>query len=316
MSTRVAVPGSQVLPFDEVVPDPFRSPGGRDAFLRAYDQALALWPVPFEQRTVRTALGPTHIVVAGPEDAPPLVLLHGMAMGAPMWFPNVADWSTRRRIYAPDTIGDIGRSVCTHPPRQPVDYVSWLTDVLDGLGIEQTDVLGLSYGGFIAATAAMHAPGRVRRLVLFDPAAVFAPLRPEFFLRGLPSMVLPARSVLLGYLSWFLTRESLQRAPRELHELWVQGWKHFRMVAVMPRAYSDAELARITQPTLLMLGEQEVIYPSPDAVMGRALRVLPHVELGWVRGSVHVPTIEQPGRVNPRVLSFLLAEGQAGPAPA
>jgi pimeloyl-ACP methyl ester carboxylesterase len=290
----------------EVLPGLFQSPVGQDVFLRAYDDALALWPVPFEERTVLTAFGPTHVVACGPQDAPPLVLLHGMGLGAPMWFPNVAAWSTKRRIYAPDTIGDIGRSFYTRPPRQPGDYVTWLSDVLDGLGVDRTDVLGLSYGGFVAATMAIHSPQRVRRLVLVDPAAVFAPLRPQFYLRALPSMVWPVRPSLLRYLDWFLTKDARRNAPRQLKELWVQGWKHFRMVAAMPRAYTDAELQHITAPTLLMLGEREVIYPSADAVIGRALRVLPNVEVAWVHGAVHVPTLEQPAWVNPRVLRFLL----------
>jgi pimeloyl-ACP methyl ester carboxylesterase len=287
---------------------PFKSPAGRDAFLRAYDAALALWPVPFEERTVLTAFGPTHVVTCGAPDAPPLVLLHGMCMGAPMWFPNVAAWSQARRIYAPDTIGDFGRSFYTQPARQPADYVSWLTDVLDALGVEQTDLLGLSYGGFVAATMAMHAPQRVRRLVLFDPAAVFSSLRPMFAIRALPSLMWQVRPILLAHLHWFLTRQSARRAPPQLEEMWVQGWKHFRMLAAYPCAYTDAELRRITAPTLLMLGDHEVIYPSRDAVIGRALRVLPNVQVDWVRDAVHVPTFEQPGYVNPRVLRFLTAE--------
>jgi pimeloyl-ACP methyl ester carboxylesterase len=276
--------------------------------LRAYDDALALWPVPFEERTVQTAFGPTHVVACGPQEAPPLVLLHGMCVGAPMWFPNLAAWSRDHRVYAPDTIGDIGRSVYTQPPRRPADYVRWLSDVLDALGVDQADLLGLSYGGFVATTMAIHASHRVRRLVLFDPAAVFASLRPQFFLRGLPSVVWPVRPIVLAYLDWFLTQEASQQAPRQMKDLWVQGWKHFRMVAAMPRAYTDAELKRITAPTLLMLGEHEVIYRNADAVIGRALRVLPEVEVAWVRGAMHVPTIEQPGWVNPRVLRFLASE--------
>jgi len=287
------------------LPGPFKSPAGRAAFLRSYDEALALWPVPFEERTVLTTFGPTHVVVSGPPDAPPLVLLHGMCMGAPMWYPNVAAWGQARRIYAPDTIGDFGRTFYTRPPLEPADNVTWLVDVLDGLGVQETDLLGLSYGGFVAATVAMLAPQRVRRLVLLDPAAVFAPLRLMFTLRALPSLVWQARPILLAHFHWFLTREAGRRTPPQMSEMWVQGWNHFRMQAVFPRNYSDAELRRITAPTLLMLGANEVIYPSRDAVMGRALRVLPNVEVAWVRDSVHVPTFEQPAWVNPRVLRFL-----------
>jgi hypothetical protein len=55
-----------------------------------------------------------------------------------------------------------------------------------------------------------------------------------------------------------------------------------------PRAYSDTELRHITAPTLLMLGEHEVMYPSSYALIGRALRVFPNVEIArWVRQSTY-----------------------------
>ena len=136
-----------------------------------------------------TAFGPTHVVACGPRDAPPLVLLHGMCMGAPMWFPNVAAWSEGYRVYAPDTIGDMGRSLYTLPPRRPGDYVAWLSDVLDALGVVQTCLLGLSFGGFVAATMAMHAPQRVRHLVLFGSGWRFLPAA---------DAILPARTSLHG----------------------------------------------------------------------------------------------------------------------
>jgi len=42
----------------------------------------------------------------------------------------------------------------------------WLGVVLDGLGLEQVDLVGLSAGGFVAAAFAFEQPERVKHLVL------------------------------------------------------------------------------------------------------------------------------------------------------
>ena len=55
----------------------FKTPEGEVAFLAAYDAAMKLWPVRYEELEVPSRFGTTHIIASGPKDAPPLVLLHG-----------------------------------------------------------------------------------------------------------------------------------------------------------------------------------------------------------------------------------------------
>jgi pimeloyl-ACP methyl ester carboxylesterase len=68
----------------------------RARFIEKYDAVLVDWPVSCEERDVRTEFGTTHVIVSGPESAPPLVLLHGAGATALMW----------RRCYCIDTIID------------------------------------------------------------------------------------------------------------------------------------------------------------------------------------------------------------------
>jgi pimeloyl-ACP methyl ester carboxylesterase len=125
-------------------------------------------------------------------------------------------------------------------------------------------------------------------------------------LRVVPSLLLPLRPVTRHHLRWFLTSGTV--AVPEMDEQWFQGWKHFNQAgAAFPTVFSDAELRGLSAPTLVLIGEHEVIYPTRDAVLGRALRLVPKLEADFVPGACHVPTVEQPAWTNARVLRFLQA---------
>lgn len=69
--------------------DPFRTPEARARFIAKYDAVVADWPVDCEERDLPTDFGVTHVIVSGPESAPPVVLLHGAAATATMWRPVI-----------------------------------------------------------------------------------------------------------------------------------------------------------------------------------------------------------------------------------
>ncbi|MFJ8109494.1 alpha/beta fold hydrolase [Streptomyces sp. NPDC096132] len=116
--------------------------------------------------------------VRGPEDAPPVLLLH--CRGA-----DGADWTTvaerlasepgARRVYAPDLRGH-GHSERLGDTPGAYGYEAMSDDMrelLAALGIERADVVGHSLGGIVAYLLAQRSPDVVRRLVLEDVPAPF-----------------------------------------------------------------------------------------------------------------------------------------------
>ena len=55
----------------------YKSPQGRAEILRLYDEALARLGIEYEDLTVGTRFGETHVLATGPEDAPPVMVLPG-----------------------------------------------------------------------------------------------------------------------------------------------------------------------------------------------------------------------------------------------
>jgi pimeloyl-ACP methyl ester carboxylesterase len=83
------------------------------------------------------------------------------------------------------------------------------------------------------------------------------------------------------------------------------GSRYFRMQAgVLPDVFSDEELRGIQVPTLLLIGQQEVLY-DPSAALERARRLIPNFEGELIPRSSHDMTISQHEIVDRRVLEFL-----------
>ena len=63
----------------------FKSENKKREIINFYNKILERWPVDYEEITINTKYGDTHILLSGNEDNPPLVLIHGSASNSAMW---------------------------------------------------------------------------------------------------------------------------------------------------------------------------------------------------------------------------------------
>ena len=280
----------------------FKTPEGQAKYLAAYDATLALWPVPYESLDVPTRFGSTHIIISGPKDAPPLVLLHGANDSATAWYPNIADLSRNYRTYALDTIGDVGKSVASHLPQSGSDYVDWLTEMHNELKIEQAHVVGLSYGGWLTMNLVLYAPDRVKRIVLLSPAAVFVPIKLQLYIRFIFSAIFPIRPLIINNYLW-LSAKGYELNERYVEQV-VMSTKHCRPKMVSLDVFSDDELRQINTPTLLLIADQEVIY-NPESAVYRAIRLMPNIDIKIISDAGHGMSMDQTEIVNKCILNLL-----------
>jgi pimeloyl-ACP methyl ester carboxylesterase len=289
----------------------FKTIEGKAAYLEAYDAAMNLWPVPYEEIEIPTGFGMTHAVTSGPKDAPPLVLLHGMLATLTMWSPNVADFSKEYRVYAIDIVSQPSKSIPNpdEPIRDAAEFNAWLSETLDRLNLDRVFLGGMSYGGWIALNFAMTKPERVRKLVLLSPAASFQPLARQFTLRMIPMGLFPTHLTVNSLFGWmgFKVYDGDTVFGRAL-DLMYLGLKHFRFAPDTARIrlneFSDVELRAVQIPVLLLIGENEVIYDAA-AALDRARRLVPDIQGELVPQCNHDMSISQHQIVDARVLDFL-----------
>ncbi|HEX5806621.1 MAG TPA: alpha/beta fold hydrolase [Macromonas sp.] len=125
----------------------------------------------------------------GHVDRPALLLVMGVMNQGIFWPDNFCEQLANAgyRVIRYDH-RDTGRSTCLSFVRHPYTLGALTRDavaVLDGLGIGQADVLGLSMGGFIAQLLALEHPQRLRKAVLLSTSADHRPYAAA--LLGLPT---------------------------------------------------------------------------------------------------------------------------------
>ena len=292
----------------------FKTPAGEAAFMAAYDGAMKRWPVPYDELDIPSRFGSTHVIVCGPKEAPPLVLLHGYMATSVMWAPNVADFAAHFRVYAIDVMGQPGKTIPLDPIRSAADYVKWLNNTLYGLGLNRFALAGQSFGGWVALEYAVAEPYRVDKLVLLSPGGLL-PLARQFVLRAMLMTQFPTPFTVNSFMRWLGLRDAPgETDARALLDVMYLGIRHFGIpvetLRVLPTAFSHGELTSIYPPTLVLIGDREVIY-NPVQALRRALQLIPDVRGELIPRCSHDMVFSQRRVVDERVVDFLTS-GRAG----
>ena len=277
-------------------------PREKRRFLEAYDSAMEAWPRERESSLIATSQGHTQVHQCGPEDAPPIVLLHGMGATSAMWHPFVAGLREKHRIVALDTIGDVGRSIPEHLPRGIEDFTHWIAEVMDELGLVRAHFVGLSYGAWLSANMAASRSERVDRLVLLAPAAVFDRIGAEFLLRAASASFTRSPRSIRNLAEWLVHNPKTLDDPANLLEVGFQA----RRLTLLPPPHrlSDDQLRSIGASTLFMIGEHEPV-TRPIKAISRAERFVRSIETVLVPNAGHMLTGEAPEQVNEKAAEFL-----------
>lgn len=293
---------------------PFVSQKAKETYLAFYDQSASRWPIPSETLMVPTPYGHTFVRISGPIDAPPLVLLHGAGSTSLMWMFNIEALSKHYRTYAIDSLintGCVGRSVYTHPITKAGESSEWLDALFDGLGLgNNINLIGASYGGWIASQYTLRHAKRIHKAVWIAPAGTVLPFSDEYLRRSIELYINPGTNTFEEFFRWSFN-DFLSKYPEALQSM-VDEFILTMQSFVPPNphevpqltALSDDELQSITIPTLFLIGENDVLY-SASAALERLSTVVPQIETHLIHNAGHDSLLVQTEIVNQKIDNFL-----------
>jgi pimeloyl-ACP methyl ester carboxylesterase len=245
----------------------------------------------------------------------PLILLHGFLCDSRCWRRQLADLSDRFRVVAWDAPG-AGSSSDPPDPFTITDWAQSLAQFLDTLGIEQAQVLGLSWGGILAQEFYRLYPDRVLALILCDtypgwkgslPEAVCKQRLERCYLES----VLPPEEVVARFVPEFFTQAASLDLKKEMSA--VVSDFHPLGFRLMAKSSADTDttdlLPNIEVPTLLVWGDDD--RRSPMNVAEQFWDAIPNAELAVIANAGHVSNMEQPKEFNAHVRRFGLSNRPA-----
>ncbi len=247
----------------------------------------------------------------------PLLMIQGLGTDKNGWNLQRLAFAHKYRTIALDNRGS-GRSDKPDGPYSLQQMADDALTVLDAAGVERAHVMGASMGGAIAQLVAVGAPDRVRSLVLACTACRNHPWRRQLLAGwaevaerdGMAALSRQAARWVIGPRSWrrvsplfgWLGPLAMMRTP---HAFAAQ----VSAILTAPEDESAELLAELRIPTLVIVGNQDILTPRGDSE-DLAERI-PGAELVVISGAAHGFMIEHWRPFNRAVLGFLDAQRMA-----
>lgn len=272
-----------------------------------------------------------HLIEAGAGE--PLLLLHGGDGEGVNWAPTMAHLQDHARVLAVDRPG-FGLSDAfdyrgVNIREHAVDFVMSL---LDALELDSATLVGSSMGGFFALAATLAHQERVNKLVLVGYGvgmvrALPMPLRvicgipglSRRFMKGRPTMEAQRQQYRQMFhvdpdtipVLHFETRiAGVQLPSAQGGSTGIPTWavllpRVANLWGLRDEVYLGEELSTLRVPTLMMMGEHDMVTPD---VARTAMARIPASRFELLSGVGHFPYLEAPERTSELIAAFVRRE--------
>jgi len=235
----------------------------------------------------------------------PLVLLHGAFSAIGTSFGKILPGLAEHRQVIAFELQGHGRTADIDRPLTVEGMADDVAAALPELGIEQADILGYSNGGSVALHFATRHPQMVRKLVLMSIGYSLSGIHPGL-MEGMGEM----KPEMMHGSPWH--DEYMRIAPRteDFNRLFEKKTEMDRQI----KDFSEEAIRGIKAPTLLMIGDSDLIRPEHaveffrllgGGVFGDMPPGLPNSQLAILPGTSHVGMVDRADWLVPMINEFL-----------
>ena len=241
----------------------------------------------------------------------PLVMIMGLRRNIEWWYRQIPTLEKHFKVVVFDNRG-AGRS-----EKPAMDYsIGLFADdtaiLMEALDIDYAHVLGVSMGGYIAQELAINHPGKVKDLVLGctgcggEKAVLMSADRMEKFTAN---QNLTPEEILKKDMDIYFSDEYVGGNPAAIAQFSEISMRYYQPADAFLRQYAAcrkhdtvARINRITQPTLIMTGDDDPLVPLENSFILKEL--LPHAQLSVFPRGRHCFFMEFADRFNEEVVDF------------
>jgi pimeloyl-ACP methyl ester carboxylesterase len=255
--------------------------------------------------------GQVHYQLAGPEDGPRVVLVHGFSVPCFVWDPTFDKlFSEGFRVLRYDLYGR-GYSDRPDVAYDRTLYVEQLRELLVALGVDgPVDLIGLSMGGPVVASFTDSYPGKVDRLVFVDPfvGPVEAGVLTVPGIGDFAAIVFVARTLPERLAEDFYSPDKVPDWEGRFREqMRYRGFRRALLRSLrqfMTEDFLDhyATVGRLAKPTLVFWGRHDRTVPF---ALSESVAAALEARLVVVEEAGHTPHLERPDVFEPELVNFL-----------
>jgi 3-oxoadipate enol-lactonase len=238
----------------------------------------------------------------GGGDRTPIVFLHGVGSDKSVWRPQLDHFGRTRRAIAFDYPG-YGDSDAAPEGTSRDDFALAILAGMHALGVDRAHVCGLSLGGVVGIALNHAAPEACASLILADTFAVHPEGRAIYDRSLVGSSDLPGMA--LARVDVLIAQPADPQVRQEVIET---------MSRIDPAAYrigaeavwladQRGRASTITQPTLVIVGDQDFI--TPIDLSNELIDLIPDARMQVIAGAGHLTNLEKPDAFNSLVEEFI-----------
>jgi 3-oxoadipate enol-lactonase len=242
----------------------------------------------------------------GPADAPVVLLSNSLGSTRAMWDAQVPALAERYRVITYDARGH-GKSPVPPAPYTLDDLVDDAVALLDEVGAARASLVGLSLGAMTFLRLAARHPERVDRLVVMCTTAHYG--SPDSWVERAHRTRTEGTGAIAPTVvgGWFTPGFAAARpdvvAAAEAMLAGIDDEGYAACCGILEELDIRADLPRITAPTLVISGAQDLATPPEHQ---RAIAdAIPGAEYRVVDDAAHLAAIEQPQAITAAILGHL-----------
>jgi pimeloyl-ACP methyl ester carboxylesterase len=230
-------------------------------------------------------------------DGSPLVLLHGGMLNIELSFADlIPELATSHRVIALEAQGH-GRTADIERPITPAALAADVVGLLDHLGLDRAHVLGHSQGAATALELAVSYPDRVRSIV-----AASASVRMDGMHEDLTDPARQATSTRMPTQQDFAAMQETYARLSPHPDHFDEFLASLSQSSADLQGWSDEQLAAITAPVLLVLGDRDFTTVEHGALM---LELIPGSSLAVLPATTHMEVTRRSELLLPMLAAFL-----------